>query len=362
MVILMSIYIHIPFCNGICSYCDFCKIFYNKKYIGRYLDNLEKEIKSRYQGEIVRTIFIGGGTPTSLDEEELTRLFEIIKIFKTAGHIEYTIECNVETITEDKLKIMKKYGLNRISIGVESFNDDIIKLLGRRHNKQMVLDKIKLVKKYFNNINIDLIYAAYNDIKILKEDISTFLTLDIPHISAYSLIIEDHTKLKVAGFQNIDEDLDYKMYNYIESTLEQNGYIHYEISNYAKKGYESKHNLVYWNNEEYYGFGLSSSSFLNNERIVNTKNLTKYLEGKYLGEINYEDKEIQMENEIMLGLRKLSGLNLTTFKNKFKVNMEEVYNIKDLITSGYLIKEDNYLKINKKYMYISSEIIVRIFS
>lgn len=356
----MSIYIHIPFCNSICTYCDFCKIFYNKKYINDYLNNLEQEIKVRYKSEIVNTIFIGGGTPSSLDDEELIRLMNIIEIFNLSDNYEFTVECNIESITENKLKIMKKYGVNRISIGVESFDNSIIKLLGRNHTKKDVYNKMGIVKRYFSNINIDLIYAAYDDINILKSDIDCFLKLDIPHISTYSLIIEDNTMLKINGMKNIDEDIDYEMYKYIEDALEKNDYIHYEISNYAKNGYQSKHNLVYWNNEEYYGFGLSSTSYINNERITNTKNLRKYLNGEYLDTSVYEDKDIRMENEIMLGLRKFDGINLDRFKDKFNVSLEDIYNIDNLISEGYLVKEDNYIKINKKYMYISNEIIVRI--
>lgn len=356
----MSIYIHIPFCNSICTYCDFCKIFYNKKYINDYLNNLEQEIKVRYKSEIVNTIFIGGGTPSSLDDEELIRLMNIIEIFKLNDNYEFTVECNIESITENKLKIMKKYGVNRISIGVESFDNSIIKLLGRNHTKIDVYNKMGIVKRYFSNINIDLIYAAYDDINILKSDIDCFLKLDIPHISTYSLIIEDNTMLKINGMKNIDEDIDYEMYKYIEDALEKNDYIHYEISNYAKNGYQSKHNLVYWNNEEYYGFGLSSTSYINNERITNTKNLRKYLNGEYLDTSVYEDKDIRMENEIMLGLRKLDGIDLDRFKEKFNVSLEDIYNIDNLVRNGYLIRDNNCIKIDKKYMYISNEIIVRI--
>lgn len=356
----MSIYIHIPFCNSICTYCDFCKIFYNKKYINDYLNNLEQEIKVRYKSEIVNTIFIGGGTPSSLDDEELIRLMNIIEIFKLNDNYEFTVECNIESITENKLKIMKKYGVNRISIGVESFDNSIIKLLGRNHTKKDVYNKMGIVKRYFSNINIDLIYAAYDDINILKSDIDCFLKLDIPHISTYSLIIEDNTMLKINGMKNIDEDIDYEMYKYIEDALEKNDYIHYEISNYAKNGYQSKHNLVYWNNEEYYGFGLSSTSYINNERITNTKNLRKYLNGEYLDTSVYEDKDISMENEIMLGLRKLDGIDLDRFKEKFNVSLEDIYNIDNLVRNGYLIRDNNCIKIDKKYMYISNEIIVRI--
>ena len=342
---MKSVYIHIPFCNSICTYCDFCKIFYNKKYINDYLNNLEQEIKVRYKSEIVNTIFIGGGTPSSLDDEELIRLMNIIEIFKLNDNYEFTVECNIESITENKLKIMKKYGVNRISIGVESFDNSIIKLLGRNHTKKDVYNKMGIVKRYFSNINIDLIYAAYDDINILKSDIDCFLKLDIPHISTYSLIIEDNTMLKINGMKNIDEDIDYEMYKYIEDALEKNDYIHYEISNYAKNGYQSKHNLGYWNNYEYYGFGLSSVSYIDNKRISNTKNLSKYLSGSYLDYTQEEDKDIQMENEVMLGLRKFDGINLDEFKEKFNVLLEDVYDIDDLVRDGYLIKENNYLKI-----------------
>lgn len=358
----MAIYIHIPFCLSICSYCDFCKIIYEKKYVNSYLEMLKKEIKDRYKGEEVKTIYIGGGTPTSLDYKELKKLFDIILLFKKGLDIEFTIESNIESIDEEKLKLMKEYGINRISIGVQSFDDDTLKVLGRCHNKQDIFNKIELVKKYFDNINIDLIYAAYNDINILKNDIDYFLNLCIPHISTYSLIIEEHTILKIKGIKNIDEDLDYEMYKYIENTLEDNNYKHYEISNYAKEGYESKHNLVYWNNDEYYGFGLSSTSYLNNKRIVNTKNLSKYLNGNYKGTEEIEDINTRMENEIMLSLRKLDGINLFVFRDKYCKNIEDVFDIDDLIRDKYLIKEDNYLRINKDYMYISNEIISRIFN
>lgn len=358
---VMSVYIHIPFCNYICSYCDFCKIIYDKRYIKRYLDSLRSEIVSRYRGEEVKTIYIGGGTPSSLDIDELIMLLDIISLFNLSSDYEFTIEGNIESINEDKLIIMKKYGVNRISVGVESFNSDIIKLLGRRHTKEEVFDKINLIKRYIDNINVDIIYGAYSDISILKSDISYALELNVNHISAYSLIIEDNTLLKVNGFSYIDEDIDFEMYKYINDTLVSNGYIHYEISNYAKRGYESRHNLVYWNNDYYYGFGLSSCSYIDNERIVNTKNLSKYLDGEYIATSIIEDINVRMENEVMLGLRKFKGINLDVFRSKYKRDLMDVFNTDDLIRDGYLVIEDNYLRISSEYMYISNEIIVRMF-
>lgn len=358
---VMSVYIHIPFCNYICSYCDFCKIIYDKRYIKRYLDSLRSEIVSRYRGEEVKTIYIGGGTPSSLDTQELIMLLDIISLFNLSSDYEFTIEGNIESINEDKLIIMKKYGVNRISVGIQSFDSDIIKLLGRRHTKEEVFDKINLIKRYIDNINVDIIYGAYSNISILKRDISYVLELNVNHISAYSLIIEDNTLLKVNGFSYIDEDTDFEMYKYINDTLVSNGYIHYEISNYAKRGYESRHNLVYWNNDYYYGFGLSSSSYIDNVRIVNTKNLSKYLNGEYIATSLIEDINVRMENEVMLGLRKFKGINLDVFRSKYKRDLMDVFNTDDLIRDGYLVIEDNYLRISSEYMYISNEIIVRMF-
>lgn len=357
----MSIYIHIPFCDSICSYCDFCKIIYDKKYIVSYLDNLRNEIISRYRGEEVNTIYIGGGTPSSLDNDELIMLFEIVKLFNLSDDYEFTMECNIESIDSDKLAIMKRYGVNRVSVGVESFDKDVIKLLGRNHYDIDVISRISLVKSYINNVNIDIIYGAYNDIGILERDIDMVLKCDVAHVSLYSLIIEDNTLLKINGFSGISEDLDYEMYKYIESVLEDNGYIHYEISNYAKNGYESRHNLVYWDNEEYYGFGLSSTSYIGNVRMVNVKNLSRYLKGEYMDSSLYEDNDVRMENEVMLGLRKIKGINLDVFRDKYGVELQDVFNVSDLMSDGYLVLKDNYLSIDRKYMYISNEIIVRMF-
>ena len=356
----MSIYIHIPFCSSICSYCDFCKIIYNKKYINEYLDMLEKEIKDRYKGEEVHTIFIGGGTPTCLDYDELKKLLDITLLFKKSRNIEFTIESNVESITEDKLKLLRNYGVNRISIGVQSFNNDVLKVLGRSHRREDIFDKIRIVKKYFDNINIDLIYAAYNDINILKDDLDCFLSLDITHLSTYSLMIEDHTLLKINNFRNINEDLDYEMYSLIEKTLNSKGYKHYEISNYAKLGYESIHNKNYWLNGEYYGFGLGAVSYLNNYRISNTKNISKYLDNNYIDKNEYEDINTRKENDLILGLRLIDGININDFNKKYNDDLLNKDIIKKLVNDGYLIVNNNNLKCNKDYIYLENIILEKI--
>ena len=355
----MYIYIHIPFCTSICSYCDFPKVLYNKTYINNYLDNLEKEIKKRYKNETVKSIFIGGGTPTSLSISELKRLFNIIKIFKLDNNYEFTIESNIESLSIDKIKLLKEHGINRVSLGVQSFNEDILKDLGRKHRKEDIIKVINLLKKSnINNISIDLIYGVNNDINIVKEDIDLFLSLDIPHISCYSLIIEDNTIYGINNREYIDEDIEYKMYNYIKDKLKNNGYNHYEVSNYARPGYKSIHNINYWNNGSYYGFGLGAVSYINNYRITNTKNLTKYLKGEYLKDQIYENKEIRISNSLILGLRKVSGINIDKFNKEYNINILDLYNIKDLIKEEKLLINNNRLYINPKYFYLSNDILL----
>ena len=231
---MLGVYVHIPFCNSICTYCDFCKTLYNKQYVTKYLDSLEKEICGRYKGEEIDSIYIGGGTPSCLDVAELDRLFSILSIIKLKDNYEYTIECNIESIDIYKINLFKSYGINRISFGVESFDSDIQKILGRSHNEDLIFDNIYMTKKYFDNINIDLIYGVNDNMDIVKSDILKFLELDIPHISCYSLIIEEHTKLCIDKHKYIDQDIDNEIYNYIRNTLAKNGYKHYEISNYGR--------------------------------------------------------------------------------------------------------------------------------
>ena len=355
---MKSVYIHIPFCNTICSYCDFPKLYSNICNKELYLESLKKEIQNNYQNEIINTIYIGGGTPSILSTEELKKLLEITNLFKKNINTEFTIECNIESIDEEKLKLLKKYNVNRISIGVESFDKKIISYLGRFHTKKSAIKKIRLVKKYFKNINIDLMYAIPGQsIKSLKKDIKTYLKLKIPHISYYSLIIEPHTKLYNENTLYIDEDIDYKMYKIITKKLKK--YHHYEISNFSYVGYESKHNLVYWNNEEYYGFGLGASGYINGVRYNNTKNIHKYINGDYkLEETKLTEKE-KMQEEMFLGLRKLDGVDINKFEKKYHKKIEEVFDIKDLLEKNTLIKKDGYMFINKNNIYTSNDIMIR---
>ena len=357
---MKSVYIHIPFCSNICSYCDFTKIYYNKKYINKYLDSLEKEINKYYNNEIVKTIYIGGGTPTSLDIDELNKLFKIIKVFKLDENVEFTIECNIENLTIEKLDLFKKNNVNRISIGIQTFNFKYLKLLNRNHNLKDVKKIINYAKKInFTNINIDLMYGFNGQtIMELDEDLNLFLSLNINHISTYSLMIEPHTKLYIENYKNIDEEMDYQMYEYICKKLKENDFIHYEVSNFAKKGYESLHNLTYWNNLEYYGFGLGASGFINKVRYTNTSNMNQYLLGNYIKEKEVITKKLDMEYEMILGLRKLKGVNILDFTKKFNIDLVKYFNIEKLIEENKLIIKDNYIYINPKYIYIENEFLI----
>lgn len=351
---MKSVYIHIPFCSNICSYCDFPKIYYHKKWINDYLEALSKEINLRYKGELIETIYIGGGTPSCLEKEELEKLFLIIKKIKS-NYLEFTIECNLDNLTKEKIDLFKKNNINRISIGIESFDKNNLKFLNRKLDN---LDLIPYIKKIgIDNINVDLIYALPTESKkTLISDIDELLKLDVPHISTYSLIIEPHTMIYNEKKENINDFLDLEMYNIICSKLK--AYNHYEISNFSKKGYESKHNLTYWNNEHYYGFGMGASGYIDNIRYTNTKSINEYIKGNYTLEVEKLDIKETMENEMILGLRKLEGVNISNFKKKYNKEIKEVFKIDKLIEEGKLLIENDYIKINPKYLYVSNEILI----
>lgn len=353
-----SAYIHIPFCNNICSYCDFCKLLYNKNFVKKYLDALEKEITNNYKNEILDTIYVGGGTPSSLSVSELNKLFSIIKIFKLSKEYEFTFEVNIEDITEEKLEILKENKVNRLSIGIESFNDKYLKYLGRNYTSDIINEKVELAKKYFDNINVDLMYALKNEsLNDLEEDIDKILKLDIKHISCYSLIIEKNTKLYIDNTKYISDDLDSDMYDLIDKKLE-NKYHRYEVSNYSITSYESRHNLTYWKNNEYYGFGLGAAGYIDNIRYTNTRNLSKYISGSYERQEEVLTKEDKIKYEFILGLRLTSGINKDNFNKKYGININEIEIIKELINKGLLIDDKINIYVPKKYFYVLNDILV----
>ena len=358
---MKSGYIHIPFCDKICTYCDFCKMFSNERMINKYLEALEEEINCRYLGEELKTIYIGGGTPTCLTLEQLKRLFDILNVLKRSDDCSITIEGNFENTDYEKLVLFKEFGINRISFGIESIDLDNLKFLGRSLDKDKVNYIINSCRDIgIFDINLDLMYALPGeDIDTLNKDLDYIFSLGVNHISTYSLIIEEHTMLGINGIENISEDLDYEMYEIICKRMKDNNYKHYEISNFCKEGFESKHNLVYWHNEEYYGFGLGASGYINNIRYNNTRSINNYIEGKYVLDYEELDNNLKIEYEIMLNLRLGSGINKNNFYNKYGVYINEIYNYKDLVLNNLLIETDENIFIPEDKWYISNEIIIK---
>lgn len=352
---LSSCYIHIPFCKRICSYCDFCKFYYNQELVDKYLNSLETEIKAKYKGECLKTLYIGGGTPSCLDTVYLNKLFKIINLFNTETSIEFTFECNIEDINEELLKLLKRNGVSRLSIGIQTFNKELLKVLNRHYDEDAI-NKLKLANKYFS-VNVDLIYAIPGQtLDDLNNDLDILLSLNIDHISCYSLIIEEHTKLYIDGQKSIDDQLDLDMYQLICNRLKN--FHHYEISNFSKTGKESKHNLVYWNNDHYYGFGLSSSGYIYDIRYDNTKNINKYINGNYVLNKHRLSLNEQIENEFILGLRKLDGINLSDFYKKYGFKITDLDIVNSLINEGKLKLSRHFLYIFNDFIYTSNSILV----
>ena len=357
-----SVYIHIPFCKQICSYCDFCKMFYVRKWVDKYLDKLYEEVESMYEGEELRTLYIGGGSPSALSPKELEKLSKIINLFNIAKNCEITFEANINDLNDIYLTHLKNMGINRLSIGIESFNEANLKLMGREADFDSASKIIKMARsKGFDNINIDFIYALPNeDLNTVKEDLKKILKLNPDHISAYSLILEPYTRMHLHYKKTVDEDIEYDMYKHIQKKLTKSGFTHYEVSNYAKPNKFAKHNLVYWLNGEYYGFGLGACGYLHEVRYENTKSMTKYLNGEFISKKELVSNEDEKKNRLMLNLRLLKGINLNDWFLKYNENLEENEEIKKLLKEKLLISENNFLFINPKKLYIMNEILLRL--
>lgn len=357
-----SVYIHIPFCRSICSYCDFCKMLYYGSFVTQYLNALLKEIKDRYDGEEIKTLYIGGGTPSSLSIKDLKYLFEIVKQFNLTKLEEFTFECNLNDLNEELLQFLFDNGVNRLSIGIESFNEDKLKFMERFHSYQEACNIFKIIRNIgFTNVNVDLIYGIPGEtLKDLKKDLELILKLNPDHISTYSLIVEDNTKIGIQGVVPILEELDASMYEEICDLLDVKKYEHYEVSNFALKGKKSKHNLKYWNNEEYYGFGLGASGYTNGVRYENTRSLTEYVKGNVRKNEEILSVEDKMYNELMLGFRKMEGINLKEFFIKYGVNMQEVFDLHEVLKNEELIVDGEYIYVNPEYIYVMNEILIKI--
>ena len=350
---MRGLYVHIPFCDAICHYCDFVKhVSKGHAHNMKYLEALKNEIQFYYaKYPHVDTIYIGGGTPSALDHEELTFLLEALSMYQP---IEYTIEVNPESYDHEKGIIMKAYGINRVSLGVQTFNQTHLERLNRKHTNQMVFETIASLKSLgITNLNVDLIYALeHQTVEELHHDIDTLISLDIPHVSAYSLIIEEKTffshQLKRNKFVKTDEDTEATMYDVVIDRFKDAGYDHYEISNFAKHGKTSLHNTLYWTLQDYIGVGLGAHGFIDKKRTYNHKAMSKYIIDP-LKEVIEQDEETLRNDHLLFKLRMTQGIDLNMVKSKYKDDIFNLYpSLLRFIDDGLLMTEDNHLKLTRR--------------
>lgn len=357
-----ALYIHIPFCEKICDYCDFPKLQYFRNFVISYLKVLQNELE-QYDPFDLDTIYVGGGTPTALEIDLFKHLLEIIKPY-SFGVKEYTFEANPESLTEDKIELLREYGVNRISLGVQSTNDNLLKKINRAHSFSEVQKVVVSLKKHgFNNINVDLILGLPTATKkLLTKDLENILALDIQHISCYSLTLHPHTVLFNQGYRELSPDLSREYYDIVEEVLLKHGFTHYEVSNYCLPNYQAKHNLVYWRNEQYYGIGLGAAGYLANVRYKNTLNLDKYLKGQYIAEKEVLSEHDRYVYEVMLNLRTSEGLSLKHLKQHFAIDLykEKKAIIDEFIANKYLVLVNDILFTTYQGMMILDAIILQL--
>ncbi|MEK5426799.1 radical SAM family heme chaperone HemW [Cytobacillus sp. FSL W7-1323] len=337
---IQAAYLHIPFCEHICHYCDFNKVFLKGQPVDEYLQYLDKEMEITMNSSDYapfKTIFVGGGTPTALNEKQLATFLESIrKRLPLAGQYEFTFEANPGDLSYEKLKLLYDYGVNRLSLGVQTFNDQLLEKIGRVHRAKDVYQSVESAKKAgFKNMSIDLIYSLPTQTMAdFQETLTTSFQLDVQHYSAYSLIIEPKTVfynlMRKGKLHTPGEDVEAAMYELLMEKMKENGFEQYEISNFSKPGFESKHNLTYWNNEAYFGFGAGAHSYVEGYRRSNYGPLKKYMEPLDQNELPIMDKhevtkKEKMEEEMFLGLRKTQGVSMKEFKDKYYIDIMEVF-------------------------------------
>ena len=356
-----SLYIHIPFCDHICKYCDFTKLFYNEKFASNYIEALFKELDS-YQIDRVDTIYVGGGTPTSLNDELFEKLLcKISPLLNKDG--EFTVEANVENLSKAKLEIMQKYGVTRLSVGVESTQNQRLKEIGRSHTYEDAIKVINEAKKYnFDSINVDLIYGFKGQSEQdLKDDLKNILSLDTDHISIYSLIVAPGTVFHNMKYKEQDEEESRKYYEIILKTLREHGYKRYEVSNFARNKKYSRHNITYWKDEEYYGVGLGASGYLNGVRYENTRSLNKYLSGEYIASKEQVNREKDLEYFLLTNLRMEDGFKRIDFKNRFGIDfLEQFPKAEKFVLSKHLILSNDVVRLSDEGMLIMDYILLNI--
>ena len=366
-----SAYVHIPFCTQICYYCDFSKVFIKNQPVDSYLEHLLEEFQS-YDIQKLRTLYIGGGTPTALSASQLEVLLKgLTKNLDLSVLEELTIEANPGDLDADKIAVLKNSAVNRVSLGVQTFDDKMLKKIGRSHLEKDIyenIDRLKLAG--FDNISIDLIYALPGQtMKQVKENVAKAIGLDIPHMSLYSLILENHTvfmnRMRRGKLPLPKEELEAEMFEYIIAELERAGFEHYEISNFSKPSFESRHNLMYWDNAEYYGIGAGASGYVNGVRYKNHGPIRHYLSAVEEGNARITEEHLsqkeQMEEEMFLGLRKKSGVSMARFEEKFGRSFDGLYGeiVKDLVQQGLMQIEGDRVRMTKRGLFLGDTVAER---
>ena len=363
-----SAYVHIPFCTQICYYCDFSKVFIKNQPVDAYLEHLIQETLSYEIGKL-RTLYIGGGTPTALSAQQLAYLLtELPKVMDLSEVEEFTIEANPGDLDPDKIAVLKDSQVNRVSLGVQTFDNKMLKKIGRSHQEQDIYDNIRHLKQAgFDNISIDLIYALPGQtMEQVKENVAKAIDLDIPHMSLYSLILENHTvfmnRMRRGKLPLPKEELEAEMFEYIIEELEKAGFEHYEISNFSKPGFESRHNLVYWDNAEYYGLGAGASGYVDGIRYKNHGPIRHYLEAVDAGKARITEEDLtleeKMEEELFLGLRKKTGVSKARFEEKFGISFDQRYGqvVASLTEQGLLVPDDKQVRMTKRGLFLGDTV------
>lgn len=363
-----SAYIHIPFCTQICYYCDFSKVFIKNQPVNSYLEHLIEEYHS-YDIKNLRTLYIGGGTPTALSAPQLAFLLEKLTDKLDLSYLEeLTIEANPGDLDEEKIAVLKDSPVNRVSLGVQTFNDRMLKQIGRSHLGKDIYENISNLKKAgFANISIDLIYALPKQtMEDVKNNVAKAIALDIPHMSLYSLILENHTvfmnRMRRGKLPLPKEDLEAEMFDYIIAELEKAGFEHYEISNFSKPGFESRHNLMYWDNAEYYGIGAGASGYVDGIRYKNHGPIRHYLQAVEAGNARVQEEVLtlkeKMEEEMFLGLRKKSGVSKKRFEQKFGLSFEDQYGavVSELTDQGLLVPDRDIVCMTKQGLFLGDTV------
>jgi len=370
-----GVYIHIPFCHQICNYCDFNKFYFKNQPVDEYIEMLGKEMElatKKYPESFkkIETIFLGGGTPTALTSQQIERLLELIRTYIPMGSVtEFTSEANPDELSEAKLQALFAGGVNRISMGVQSFDQELLKKIGRTHSNNHVYETIDLAKKVgFRNISLDLMYGLPGQTMAQwKDTLEKAFALDIPHYSAYSLIVEPKTifynQYTKGKLHLPTEDLEADMYEVLMHQMEAHGLHQYEISNFAQSGFSSTHNKIYWENDEYAGFGAGAHGYLAGLRYSNHGPLKKYMDTVNAGELpivheHVVTKKEKCEEQMFLGLRKTEGITHTVYEEKFNESMHRHYShiIEKLVSEGLLEHDTKGIRLTRKGRFVGNEV------